>query len=315
LWCGWYIILNNKIKIVAVVGPTASGKTGLSLDIARRFGAEIVSVDSMLVYRGMDIGTAKPAASELSSVPHHMIDIVGPDAEFSAADYREKALAVIEDITGRDRRVVLAGGTGLYLRALLEGIFEGPGRDEELRAHYAGRLESGGPGALHAELLEVDPQAAARIHPNDVNRTVRALEVFRLTGRTISELQSEHAFSGSPYDTLKIGLTKERSELYAGIDQRVEEMMEEGLLEEVRGLLDSGYSAGLNSMRGLGYKDMVPVLAGGVELAEAVETLKKNTRNFAKRQMTWFGKDKEIRWFAPAEKTAIMAAVSEFWAD
>ncbi len=303
----------NKTKLLVIVGPTASGKSNLSLEVAGKFGAEIVSVDSMLVYKGMDIGTAKPTAAELSSVPHHMIDIVGPEAEFSAADYRKRASAAIEDITARGKRALVAGGTGLYLRALLEGIFEGPSRDNELRREFARIIERDGPGVLHAELAGVDPEAAARIHPNDATRIVRALEVYRITGRSISSLQREQAVAESPYETLKIGLNKERSELYADINRRVDAMMEAGLLEEVRGLLHKGYSSRLRPMQALGYKEMVSHIEGGAGLSEAIEALKKNTRNFAKRQLTWFGKDKEIRWFAPGEKTAIMAAVSEFW--
>ncbi|VAW37065.1 tRNA dimethylallyltransferase [hydrothermal vent metagenome] len=303
----------DKIKLLAIVGPTASGKSGLALDVANYFGAEIVSVDSMLVYRGMDIGTAKPTVAELSSVAHHMIDIVDPGAGFSAADYRERASAVIEDITARGKRALVAGGTGLYLRALLEGIFEGPPGNDELRREFDAVIERGGPGGLHAELAEVDPEAAARIHPNDAVRIVRALEVYRMTGRSISSLHSEQARAGSPYETLKIGLNKERADLYEDINRRVDSMMERGLLAEVRRLLDKGYGSELRPMQALGYKEMVSHIEGGVELKEAVEALKKNTRNFAKRQLTWFGKDKEIRWFAPGEKTAIMAAASGLW--
>ncbi|VAV85445.1 tRNA dimethylallyltransferase [hydrothermal vent metagenome] len=303
----------NKIKLLVIVGPTASGKSNLSLEVAERFDAEIVSVDSMLVYKGMDIGTAKPTAAELLSVPHHMIDIVEPDAEFSAADYMKRATIAIEDITARGKRALVAGGTGLYLRALLEGIFEGPSRSNELRREFAEAIERDGLAALHVELAAVDPEAAARIHPNDATRIVRALEVYRITGRSISSLQKEQALTESPYETLKIGLTKERAELYTGIDRRVDAMMDAGLLEEVRGLLRKGYSSQLRPMQALGYKEMVSHIEGVVGLSEAIEALKKNTRNFAKRQFTWFGKDKRIRWFAPGEKTAIMAAAAEFW--
>lgn len=303
----------NKKKIVAIVGPTASGKSSLALEVASCFDAEIISVDSMLVYRGMDIGTAKPSAGELAAIPHHLIDIVEPDELFSAANYREMAAEAIEDITARAKRVVLVGGTGLYLRALLEGIFEGPGRSEELRQELSLMIERDGLTALHAELSKVDPEAAARIHPNDPTRIVRALEVYRLTGRTITSLQKEQRQLDSPYETLKIGLRKERLEIYSDIGQRVDDMMAQGLLAEVEGLLGRGFSSKLKPMQALGFKEMVSHLEGGVELPEAVETLKKNTRNFAKRQLTWFGKDKEIRWFDPREKTAIMSAAKDFW--
>jgi len=303
----------NKIKLLVILGPTASGKSSLALEVAKSFNAEIVSVDSMLVYKGMDIGTAKPGLDDLSSVPHHLIDLCEPDGVFSAADYRKAATMAIEDIISRGKRVVLVGGTGLYLRALLEGIFKGPSRNDELRREFAGAIEHDGLCALHAELAKVDPEAAARIHPNDETRIVRALEVYRLTGRTITSLHKEHAFSEKPYETLKIGLRKERPELYDDINQRVDEMMSQGLLAEVQGLLGKGFVGDLKPMQALGYKEMVSHIEGGVELSEAVEMLKKNTRNFAKRQITWFGKDREIRWFALSEKTAIMAAASEFW--
>jgi tRNA dimethylallyltransferase len=303
----------EKTKIVVILGPTASGKSSLALDVAREYGAEIISVDSMLVYKGMDIGTAKPSSAELATVPHHLVDIVEPDGEFSAADYRKAAITAIADITAKGKKVVLVGGTGLYLRALLDGIFKGPGRNDELRRKLNEKIEDGGLVALHAELARVDPDAAQRIHPNDATRIVRALEVFELTGKTITSLQREDVLSVSPYHTLKVGLTKERAELYAGIEQRVDEMMDEGLLAEVKGLLARGYGSELKPMQALGYKEMVSHIEGGVSLEEAVDALKKHTRRFAKRQLTWFGKDKEIRWFASSEKTAIMAAVSKFW--
>ncbi len=303
----------NKIKLLVILGPTASGKSSLAVEVASSFNAEIVSADSMLVYKGMDIGTAKPGQDDLSSVPHHLIDIVLPDGAFSAADYRTAATRAIEDITARGKRVVLVGGTGLYLRALLEGIFKGPGRSDKLRREFANVIDRDGLCALHAELAEVDAEAADRIHPNDETRVVRALEVYHLTGRTITSLHKEHGFSEKTYETLKIGLRKERPDLYDDINHRVDEMMAQGLLAEVAGLLDKGYSGGLKPMQALGFKEMVSHIEGGVELPKAVEALKKNTRNFAKRQITWFGKDREIRWFALSDKTAIMAVASKFW--
>jgi len=300
----------ERIKIVAIVGPTCVGKSALSIGLARMFGAEIVSVDSMQLYRHMDIGTAKPSPGERALVRHHMIDVVEPDCDYSAADFSEDAALAIEDITGRGRAAFAVGGTGLYLRALLGGgLFDGPGRSRAVREGLEERARLHGGRSLYAELLEVDPVSAGRIHPNNTARVVRALEVYRLSGRPISELQAEHGFEDKRYAALKIGLERDREELYRDIEKRVDRMIDEGLVEETRRLMEMGFSPDLKSMQSLGYREMAEHLLGRATLAESVKALKKNTRNYAKRQMTWFRKDSEIRWFSPEDKTGIIAEV------
>ncbi|MCK4847132.1 MAG: tRNA (adenosine(37)-N6)-dimethylallyltransferase MiaA [Deltaproteobacteria bacterium] len=284
-------------KVVLIVGPTAIGKSHLGLELALRFNGEIISADSVQVYKGLDIGSAKAVAKDLAQVPHHMIDIVAPNEGYSAADFALEARAIIEDISSRGKSVFIVGGTGLYIRALIGGLFECPGKDEAYRAELLERSKREGRLALHAELAIVDAKSAERIHPNNIHRLIRALEVYRITGRPMSEMHDEHAFSDDIFETLTIGLNKDRSVLYGGINARVDAMMEAGLLEEVEGLLDAGFGRELKSMQTLGYKEMAGYIAGELNLGEATELLKKNTRNFAKRQITWFGKDAAIKWF------------------
>ncbi|MEE9615227.1 MAG: tRNA (adenosine(37)-N6)-dimethylallyltransferase MiaA [Thermodesulfobacteriota bacterium] len=308
----------GRIKIVIIVGPTASGKSRLAIELARVFDGEVVSADSMQVYKGMDIGTARPSPAERGAVPHHLMDIVDPDCDYTAARFREDAAAAINDIDSRGKRAFVVGGTGLYIRALTEGLFEGPGEDHRFRDGLKKEAAEHGGQSLHRKLAEVDPVSASRTHPNNTHRVVRALEVYHLTGRPISELQAEHGFGEEPFDLLKIGLVKEREALYRDIDGRVDGMMEAGLLAEVCRLIDAGYGAGykegLKSMQGLGYKEMLDHVAGGCTLEEAVRLLKRNTRHYAKRQMTWFKKDKDIRWFTSGESSVIIPVVREYFA-
>jgi len=298
----------EKIRTVIIAGPTASGKSGLAVTLASRFNGEIISADSMQVYRRMDIGTAKPTAEERGGVAHHMIDVVEPDEPFTAALYASMALERIREVHERGCNPFVAGGTGLYIKALTGGIFKGPEADPALRAG----LEELETPRLHARLRQVDPAGAAAIHPNNRVRVIRALEVWELTKRPISEFHAEHAFAEEPLKTLKIGLELERGEINARIDARVDEMMAAGLLEETRGLLKAGYSPSLKPMGALGYKEMVEHIEGRCSLDDAVEDLKKNTRRYAKRQMTWFRKDPDIRWFNPEAKKDIIEAVKEF---
>jgi len=302
----------DRTKAVIICGPTASGKSALAVELARRFNGEVVSADSMQVYRFMDIGTAKPSKEEISGVAHHLIDIVKPDEEYTAARFREDAEEAIKGIRGRGKNVFIAGGTGLYIKALTQGLFEGPQADWGLRRELLRRAASIGADALHARLKEVDPESASRIHPNNLHRVVRALEVYELSRKPISDFQREHSFRASPYETLKIGVTKDRAELYSDIDRRVEQMVEAGLLEETRRLLSMGYASDLKPMSALGYKEMTGFLVGEYTFEEAVRLLKRNTRRYAKRQLTWFKKDPEIRWFNPADKTGIISSVKEF---
>ncbi len=282
--------------LIVIVGPTAVGKTRLSLRLAQEFDGEIVSADSRQVYRGLDIGTAKPTLEESERVPHHLIDVVAPDEAFTLAQYQELAYQAIGDVLGRGKFPFLVGGTGLYVKAVVEGwgIPRVP-PNEELRAELYRQAELEGEEALHARLRGVDPAAAERIDPRNVRRVVRALEVCLETGRPISELQRKKP---PPYRILQIGLTMERQELYRRIDERVDRMIESGLVEEVRGLVEQGYGYDLPSMSGLGYQQIGLYLRGQVNLEEAIQLIKRHTRRFVRHQYNWFRLDDEaIRWF------------------
>ncbi|MBI5888688.1 MAG: tRNA (adenosine(37)-N6)-dimethylallyltransferase MiaA [Deltaproteobacteria bacterium] len=301
-----------KIKIIVICGPTAAGKSSLAVELAGLFNAEIISADSMQVYRHMDIGAAKPSKAERDGARHHMIDVVNPDADYNAARFRDDAATLVEEITNRRKNVIVSGGTGLYIKALTEGIFEGPQADEAMRRGLVEYAEANGREALYERLKEADPVAALSMHPNNLRRVVRAIEVCYLAKRPVSELHREHNFSARPYDTLKIGLCKEREALYADIEKRVDDMMAAGLVGETRALIAMGYQAGLKPMRGLGYKEMAGFLNKEYPLDEAVRLLKRNTRHYAKRQLTWFRKDAEIRWFNPALKKDIIKQIEVF---
>jgi tRNA dimethylallyltransferase len=299
--------------LVVICGPTASGKTALALQLAEHLPVEIVSADSRQVYRGMDIGTAKPDRRELTLVPHHLIDVVDPDENFTVADFVERGRAAMDQILLRNRLPLVVGGTGLYIRALLYGLAEVPGGDEQVRRELHLIEEQEGPGALYRQLEKVDPPLAARLSPRDQVRIVRALEVFRLTGRRLSDLQREHAGRPSPYRVLKIGLAPDRKFLYDCIDRRVEIMMAAGLPEEVRGLLERGYSPELKSLQTIGYRENVAYLQGRLHLAEAVSLIQRNSRRYAKRQMTWFGHDNSIIWLDSfAEFAKVLQLIDHF---
>jgi tRNA dimethylallyltransferase len=300
----------KKIKLLVLAGPTGSGKSELAVRVAERIGGEIVNADSMQLYRGMDIGTAKPSAEELARVPHHLLDLVSPEQNFTASDFRREAAAAIADIERRGKKAILVGGTGLYIRALLEGLVDSPTGDPELRLQFAELTGE----ELSQRLFLVDPETASRLHPNDRVRLIRALEVFSQTGRPISAFRSDHAFSGAYYDCLKIAIKVERPELYLRLDGRVERMLQDGLVDEVRSLLASGYSRELKAMRSIGYKEISSYLAGEIALDEAVTLIKRDTRRYAKRQMTWFSRDPEIYWLEYPESFAtILEHVIEFF--
>jgi tRNA dimethylallyltransferase len=282
--------------LLIIVGPTAVGKTGISIALAEELGAEIVSADSMQVYRGMDIGTAKPTAAERARVAHHMLDVADPMKEFSVGEYLRMAEEAIKDISARGKTPLVVGGTGLYIRALTDGIFEGPAADWELRDELLASEREKGPGTLHTELTSADPEAASRIHPSDIRRTVRALEVFYTRGITISEFQKEHRAKGEGRRVCIAGLRRNREELYNRIDVRVGQMMAEGFLREVATLRDAGCNKGMVSMQALGYKQLMAHLDGEYSLEEAVRIIKRDTRRYAKRQFTWFNAEKRVRW-------------------
>jgi len=281
------------------------GKTRLALRLAGELGAEIVSADSRQVYRGMDIGTDKPAAEERQRVPHHLVDIVDPDEKLTLARYQDMAYAAIEDVLARGRVPLLVGGTGLYIKAVVEGwSIPRVKPNEALRAELYREAEVKGEEALHARLRQIDPVAAEKIDPRNVRRVIRALEVYLETGKPISELQRRRP---PPYRILQIGLTMDRAALYQRIDQRVDRMIERGLVEEVRGLVGQGYSYELPAMSGLGYRQIGCYLRDEISLAEAIRLVKRDTRRFVRQQYNWFRLgDERIHWFqaldAPYER-------------
>ncbi len=278
--------------LVVVSGPTAVGKTDAAIALAPRLNAEIVCADSRTVYRGMDIGTAKPTPAQRARVPHHLLDIAEPNQVVTLATYRDKAVQVITDLRTRRRVPLLTGGSGLYIRAVVDGLtIPQVPPDAALRAQMESD-ERAHPGRLHAKLQRVDPQAAARIHPRNIRRLVRALEVYERTGQPISSLQRTDPIGAA----VQVALTMEREPLYSRIDARVDEQLAVGLIAEVERLLARGYAPTLPAMRGLGYKEIIEYLQGQVGLEEAVRRLKRNTRHFAKRQFTWFRRDSRIRW-------------------
>ncbi len=288
-------------KIVVFCGPTGVGKTAMSLQAAKAFDGEIINADSMQVYQELDIGTAKPTAEEQGAAPHHLIDILSPTEEFDAARFVGLAKTVISDIDAQGKIPLVVGGTGFYIKALIYGLPETAATDPVVRRQLKRELEQLGPQRLYDRLQKVDSVTADRLHPNDTFRVIRALEVFEATGEPLSEIHAKHRFEAKRYDVLKIGLNLERSELYARIDQRVLQMMDAGFLQEVEALLNKGYGADLKSMQALGYRHMSAFLRGGVSWEEAVTTMQRDTRHYAKRQLTWFKKDPEIHWCRPDE--------------
>ncbi len=284
-----------------LVGPTAAGKTAVALEIGRRLPVEIVSLDSMSVYRGMDVGTAKPTPEERKSVPHHLIDVAEPTEPFSVGRYIVEAQRVTAEIDSRGRRTLFVGGTPLYLKAMVSGLFDGPSADPELRAELERRADAEGLAVLHEELGKVDPAAGARIHPNDRKRIVRALEVFRKTGQPLSARQTQWSQLQSTQDVAIAGLAWDRAVLYRRIDLRVDRMFELGLVNEVRGLVEKYGRLGREASQALGYKEVLAYLSGSTDLAETIALVKRNTRRMAKRQLTWLRSFSEIRWFAMDE--------------
>jgi tRNA dimethylallyltransferase len=282
-------------QIVLIVGPTGAGKTRLSLELARLVGGEVVSCDSQQVYRGMDIGTGKATAEERASVPHHLIDVVRPDQEMTMARFIELADQAIADVTSRGKPVIVCGGTGLYVRGLLYGLFEGPPASPELRAELAAM----GTPALRAELERVDPAAAAKIEKNDQKRIIRALEVFRLTGEAMSAHQARHDHKTLPprYPFKLVGLSPEREALYAAIDARVDQMIAAGLEQEVSELRAAGYVPPLRSQQAIGYAELHSAASGELDRTRAIELIKRNSRHYARRQVSWYGKDPTITWY------------------
>ena len=297
----------NRKTVYGLVGPTASGKTALSIRLAQAISGEILCMDSMQIYRGMDIGTAKPTAAERAAAPHHLLDIADPAEPFSVTEYTAQARPLLDRI----ERPILVGGTGFYLRGLSLPMDYGYVRgDPAVRARYEAMAEQEGVLALHQRLREVDPASADKLHPNDVRRVVRALEVFELTGERFSD-QKWPDDAEIPWRFLLFAPDWPREMLYARIDARVDEMLAQGLLQEVRALLDSGVPADAQAMQGIGYKELLPVLLEGASLDEAAALIKLRSRHYAKRQLTWFRADKRIHWLAMPEGRTLSQAYSE----
>jgi tRNA dimethylallyltransferase len=277
---------------VLLLGPTGSGKTALSLELGERFGGEIVSCDSVAVYRGMDLGTAKPTKEERARLPHHLIDVADLNQPFTAGEYSRQARAALHEIAGRGHLPIVTGGTGLYLRALTEGLFAGPERQQELRARLQRSREKHGEGWLHRLLVRLDPASAARIHANDAAKLIRAIEVCLAARKPLSQVMARDPLSG--FRLLRIGLNPPRQELYARLNHRASEMFAAGLVDETRGLLDRfGTVKALDS---LGYRQAMAVLAGTLSAEAAIEAAQQGHRNYAKRQMTWFRREPDVHW-------------------
>ena len=302
--------------VLAVVGPTAIGKSEAAIYLAQKVDGEVVNADSRQVYRYMDIGTAKPSAEDRAMVPHHLIDLINPDGHFSLAVYQELALRAISDIHVRGKMPILVGGSGLYVWAVLEGWRVPPvPADGQLREQLSERAQTGNPEILYNELLRVDPRSANAIGPNNTRRIIRALEVFYVTGTPMSELRRKEA---PGFQNLVFGLTASRAELYRRIDRRVEDMLAHGLVEETRGLLEKGYTLDLPAMSGIGYKQVALHLRGELGLDEAVRQIKKATRNLARHQYGWFRlTDRRIHWFdvESADKSNVLESVSGWLGD
>ena len=286
-------------KILVITGPTASGKTWLAVELAKRYNGEVVSADSMQIYRRMDIGTAKPTPDETRGIPHHMIDVADPEENYSVARYVQDAVPIVDGILARGKLPIVAGGTGLYIDHLVAGRQFAPFEaDSGLREHLQNRAAEEGLPALRTELEHIDPAAAVRIHPNDEKRTIRALEVFLSTGKTITQHDAESRALPNRYAPLTIALNfQERSWLWERIDRRVDEMMERGLEREVRELLASGVSPSCTAMQAIGYKELSAAISAGRPVSKGAEEVKLRSRQYAKRQLTWFRRNREAHWY------------------
>ncbi len=300
----------SQIKpVVVIVGPTAIGKSRIAIHVAKAWGTEILTADSTQVYRGMDIGTDKPTAADHAEVPHRLINIVDPDQPFNAGEFRRLAVQEIERLHRNGLLPIVVGGTGLYVRALLSGLWPGPPVDWTLRRKLEAEAAAGGMEGMFAELQQVDPESANRLHPHDRVKVLRALEVYRQTGLPLSKAHRQHGFQEQPFQALVLGLTMERSALYRRIEDRVEVELAKGLVDETRRLLGEGYSRQSVPMKSLGYRQMAGYIEGEYPFDEAVRRLKRDTRHFAKRQMTWFRKEPNLVWIevAPHESPDVGA--------
>ncbi len=303
----------ERSRILVIAGPTATGKSSLAVELALNLGGEIVNADSMQVFRGMNVGTAKPTREERRGVPHHLFDVADPDEPFNAARFRSMAFPVIEQLARKGAPCLVVGGTGLYIRALLGGLFPCPEASPELRSRLRKEWDEGGGAAMHDRLRRLDPEAVERIHPNDRVRVIRALEVIELTGCPFSSMARGHRFREESFDALKICLHMDRERLYERIHHRSRRMMEAGLLDETRALLDRGYSATLKPMRAIGYRHAVMCLLGEWDHEETVQRIRIDTRRYAKRQFTWFRGEGDYAWRTGEERDRMLREAEAFF--
>jgi len=304
----------NRPRVVIVLGPTGVGKSKLAIEWAEELGGEIISADSMQVYRYMDIGTAKPTLDDQKRVQHHLIDLVPPDQPFHAALYRTLGRKTIDQLYENKTPIWVVGGTGLYIKTLIQGLFASPKIDPQVRESLKQEAKEKGADALYERLKKVDPKTAFHLHPNDLFRIIRALEVFDSTGAPISFYREQHRFGEKPYLTLKVGLEINRDRLYHRIEERVDQMLEKGFLQEVERLMEMGYGPALKPMQSLGYKQMVQFLLKEIGWDEAVRQMKRDTRHYAKRQLTWFKADSEIHWWDESiDREEIFLEIKSFW--
>lgn len=289
--------MSNKIPLLSIVGPTGIGKTETSISLAENLGGEIISADSMQIYKYMDIGTAKITKEEMKGIPHYLIDIVYPDEEFTVSDFKESATKYINNIYNRGNLPIIVGGTGLYVNSLVYDLnFTNVAPNNEFREKYEIIADKYGNEVIYEELRSIDPKSAKRIHVNDRKRIIRALEIYYVTKKPMSVYYKDFRRYNDDFDVVMIGLTNKREDLYKRINYRVDRMIEKGLIEEVKGLLDMGYTDDLNSLQALGYKEIILYLKNEITLDEAIDLIKRSTRKFAKRQLTWFRRDNRIKW-------------------
>lgn len=308
---------DESLTLNFIIGCTASGKSAAAFELARRIEAELICVDSMKVYRGMDIGTAKPGTEKREQVPHHLIDVADPSEEFNVARYVELADAAARDIAGRHRPIICVGGTALYIKSLSQGLFEGPGESAEIRRRLRQEAEELGVEALHARLSSFDPEAAQRIHRNDYRRIERALEVYEISGQRISTLQTQWSATHYRHNCRFVGLRRDKQEQSRRINERVRRMMDEGLLEEVRGLLERSCPMSKQASQAVGYVELIDHLAGRIALDDAIERIKINSRRLAKSQRTWFKRFSDVTWIDVTETDTLDAVVGQIksWYD
>ena len=306
---------DKRPKVIVIAGPTASGKTTLAVDLARSLSGEIVNADAMQVYRSMDIGTAKPTHEEQRGIPHHMLDVVNPDEDFNAAIYRRMALPIVNEICSTGKTCLVVGGTGLYIRGLIGGLMESPPSDPELRKRLRMDSEIHGTAKLHEKLKTLDPERAESIHPNDEVRIIRAIEINSLSDLRSSDLMKRHGFRERSLNALKLCLDVEREALYHRINERSVNMTDMGLIEETRDLLKMGYSPDLKSMKAIGYRHMIRYLKGEWSLEETITKLKRDTRRYAKRQLTWFKSESGVIWVDPKDLDMVIKRIRLFLSE